>query len=148
MQLRRSSNIVLLVLRQEAEALFQRLGLLHVKLRICLCLLLEHKRQVQVLINVALNISKLLGWILGIALVDDFVIVSPLLQFSKIEPFIDIIWILLHELRQALFEMWVEWAWIYEQLASQDVLSESVFWNHASDRVLENKFRSFLEHVL
>ena len=148
MQLRRSSNIVLLVLRQEAEALFQRLGLLHVKLRICLCLLLEHKRQVQVLINVALNIRKLLGWILGIALVDDFVIVSPLLQFSKIEPFIDIIWILLHELRQALFEMWVEWAWIYEQLASQDVLSESVFWNHASDRVLENKFRSFLEHVL
>ena len=148
MQLRRSSNIVLLVLRQEAEALFQRLGLLHVKLRICLCLLLEHKRQVQVLINVALNISKLLGWILGIALVDDFVIVSPLLQFSKIEPFIDIIWILLHELRQALFEMWVEWAWIYEQLASQDVLSESVFWNHASDSVLENIFRSFLEHVL
>lgn len=148
MQLRRSSNIVLLVLRQEAEALFQRLGLLHVKLRICLCLLLEHKRQVQVLINVALNISKLLGWVLGIALVDDFVIVSPLLQFSKIEPFIDIIWILLHELRQALFEMWVEWAWVYEQLASQDVLSESVFWNHASDRVLENKFRSFLEHVL
>ena len=148
MQLRRSSNIVLLVLRQEAEALFQGLGLLHVKLRICLCLLLEHKRQVQVLINVALNISKLLGWILGIALVDDFVIVSPLLQFSKIEPFIDIIWILLHELRQALFEMWVEWAWIYEQLASQDVLSESVFWNHASDSVLENIFRSFLEHVL
>ena len=148
MQLRRSSNIVLLVLRQEAEALFQRLGLLHVKLRICLCLLLEHKRQVQVLINVALNIRKLLGWILGIALVDDFVIVSPLLQFSKIEPFIDIIWILLHELRQALFEMWVEWAWVYEQLASQDVLSESVFWNHASDSVLENIFRSFLEHVL
>ena len=148
MQLRRSSNIVLLVLRQEAVALFQGLCLLHVKLRVGLCLLPEHKSQVQVLINVALNICKLLGWILGVALVDDFVIVSPLLQFSKIEPFVDIIWILLHELRQALLEMWVEWAWVYEQLASQDVLSESVFGDHASDRVLENKFRSLLEHML
>ena len=79
MQLRTSSNFVLLVLRQEAVALFQGLGLLHVKLRVGLCLLPEHKRQVQVLINVALNICELLRWVLGVALVDDFVLVSPFL---------------------------------------------------------------------
>ena len=138
---------MLLVLSQEAVALFQGLGLLHVKLGVCVCFLSEDKRQVQVLINVTLHICKLLGRVLGIALVDDFVLVALLLQFSKIEPFVDIVWILLHELRQALLEMWVEWAWVYEQLASQDVLSESVFGDHASDCVLEDVFRSFLEHV-
>ena len=73
---------------------------------------------------------------------------APLLQLSKVEPFVDIKWILLCKLRQALLEMWVEWTRIYEQLASQDVLSESVFWDHSSDSVLKHIFRPFFKHML
>ena len=111
----------------------ENLGHLKVSLGIRVRLLLQDLGLVKVLINVTLNICKLLWWILWVRLECDLVIVTTLDKLAEVKGFIDIMGILLSELRQTLLEVRMEVTWVDKQSLCQDVLSQLVLWDHTLD---------------
>lgn len=139
---------MLLVLSELAEVSLDELGLLYVIFGYRVGFLLANVRQVEILVDVPLDVGELLRQVLRVALVDDLVVVASLLQLPEVEFVIDVVRVLLGELRQTLLEVRVEWARVDEQPLGEDVLSKPVLGDHTLDRVLEHVLRALLQHVL
>ena len=73
-------------------------------------LFLQDVRNVDLLIDIALNIGELFRRVRRVALEDDLVVVAALLHFAEIESLVDVVGLGYRELWQSLLEVWVEWS--------------------------------------
>ena len=137
-----------LVAAQVLEVFHMVGGLLDVILWRCVSLRLQSDGSVNTAVDITINISELLWQIARVTLEDNLIIVASLHQFTVIELLVDIVRVLLHELRQTLLEMGMEGTWVDEQSALQDLFSQPILGNHAFDGGLKDEFWLFLKHVL
>lgn len=109
---------------------------------------LEDVRDSDRFVDVTLHICKLLSWVLRVALEYNLVIMSTFDNFAQIILLIDIIRLLLSELRQSLLVMWMEGSWVDEQTTSEDLRTVLILRDHALDGVLESILWLPLQHVV
>ena len=109
---------------------------------------IQGNRDANGFINVTFDVSELLWWVLRVTLKDNLVVVTVLDQLAKFEPLVDVEWLRLRELGQALLMVWVEGASVDEKALREDVLTQPVLWNHTFDGVVQDKLRFPLQHML